>query len=96
MKLLALEHELPGATPEAFAPLLRDEARALWALVQAGTVRETWFRADQHTAVLVLECHSAEEAQSHLISLPLVKAGLITFEVIPLTSYDGFARLFAE
>jgi hypothetical protein len=29
-----------------------------------------------------------------LETLPLVKAGLITFDVIPLKAYPGFARLF--
>ncbi|MFN8379613.1 MAG: superoxide dismutase [Anaerolineae bacterium] len=97
MQLLALEHEQPGTTAFDFTlPLLRDEARTLWALVQAGIMREAWFREDQHTAVLMLECASAKEAQAHLDTLPLVAAGLITFEVLPLTPYDGFARLFEE
>jgi uncharacterized membrane protein len=93
MKFLALERERPGI-PAAFAPLLKDEARALWSLVQAGIVRESWFHASQHTAVLMLECSSVEDAQAHLAGLPLVAAGLIRFEVIPLAPYDGFARLF--
>ena len=36
------------------------------------------------------------EAQQVLASLPLVQAGLITFEVIPLVPYPGFARLFEK
>ena len=94
MKFLALEHELPNATPEQFKPLLEPEARRLWELVQAGLVRETYFRADRHDAVLMLECEAAEQAQLALKSLPLVEAGLIMFELIPLAPYDGFARLF--
>ncbi len=31
---------------------------------QAGTVRATYFRADRHTAVLVLECAGADEARA--------------------------------
>jgi hypothetical protein len=30
-----------------------------------------------------------------LTPLPLVQAGLIDFDLIPLVAYDGFARLFA-
>lgn len=37
-----------------------------------------------------------EEAHQVLDSLPLVKAGLITFDIIRLTPYTGFARLFAN
>jgi hypothetical protein len=36
MKILALEHELPGATPEQFQQYARDEAARVWALVQQG------------------------------------------------------------
>ncbi|HYO88834.1 MAG TPA: hypothetical protein VER79_09305 [Candidatus Limnocylindrales bacterium] len=94
MQLLALERELPTPSAEDFALLLLEEARVLWMLVQAGIVREAWFRADQHTAVLMLECASVEAAQTQLARLPLVQAGMIAFDILTLTPYDGFARLF--
>jgi muconolactone delta-isomerase len=94
MKFLALERELPNATAESFKPLLKDEARGVWELQQSGTLREIFFNADQHTAVLILECSDREMAQHVLATLPLVQAGLINFDVIPLVPYDGFARLF--
>lgn len=95
MKILALEHESPGAAAAQFAPHLRAEAQRAWELHQAGIIRELHFRADRMEAVLVLECDSLEEAQAALDSLPLVQAGLIAFELIPLRPYPGFARLFA-
>ena len=95
MRLLALERELPGATTEAFRPLLKDEARDVWELQQSGALREIYFNADQHTAVLVLECSDREAARQLVERLPLVQAGLITFDLIPLVPYDGYARLFA-
>jgi muconolactone delta-isomerase len=96
MKFLALERELPGATAGQFQPLLRDEARRVWELQQSGALREIYFHADEHTAVIMLECVDAEEARSLLSTLPLVQAGLIDFEIVPLAPYDGFARLFPE
>ena len=33
---------------------------------------------------------------SILATLPLVQEGLITFELIPLAPYPGFARLFEQ
>lgn len=57
-------------------------------------MREIYFRDDQPTAVLVLECAAVAEAIDVLKTLPLVEAGLITFDVIPLRPYPGFARLF--
>lgn len=94
MKILALERELPGATAEHVQPLLKDEARRVWELQQSGTLREIYFNADQHTAVLVLECSNVEETHRLLATLPLVQTGLITFDLIPLIPYDGFAHLF--
>ena len=96
MKILALEKELPGASAEAFQPLLKNEARNIWELQQSGKLREIYFHAEQHSAVLVLECSSVQEARQLLSNLPLVATGLIEFEIIPLAAYDGFERLFAE
>ena len=94
MKILALERELPGHADEEYRPHLRDEAARVWELYQAGLVREMYFHQEQHTAVLVLECADAAEARRLLDSLPLVQAGLIIFDLLPLVPYDGFARLF--
>lgn len=94
MKILALEHALSDAPPTAFQPHLKAEAARAWELYQSGVLREMYFRADQHTAVLMLECADLTAARALLDSLPLVKAGLITFDLIPLAPYPGFARLF--
>ena len=95
MRIIALEHEVPGATSEAFQQYAQDEARKAWDLHQSGLIRELYFRADESSAVLVLECASIEEASKILAELPFVREGLITFELIPLRAYPGFARLFA-
>lgn len=94
MRVLALEREIPGTPAEAFAPLLREEAARLWELQQAGVVRDASFRADRDEAVLLLECADLAEARAALGTLPLVRAGLIEFELIPLRAYTGYARLF--
>jgi hypothetical protein len=94
MRILALEIETPGLSSDAFAPHLEAEARALWALYQSGIVRESYFREDRHTAVLVLECESVTHAQQLLSALPLVERRLIHFELIPLKPYTGYSRLF--
>ncbi len=94
MKILALEKETPGADPEQFSHYLKPEARCVWQLYQSGCLREIYFRQERSAAVLVLECTSVAEAHQILQGLPLVAAGLISFEVIPLAPYPGFARLF--
>ena len=74
--------------------LLRAEAASLWELHQAGVVRQMFFRADRHEAVLLLEVTGPEAAKGALGELPLVRSGLIDFEIVPLRAYPGFARLF--
>jgi hypothetical protein len=96
MKILALERELPGADEDQFRPLLEVEARRVWELQQTGVLREVYFAAETHTAVLVLECADADQSRHLLDTLPLVQAGLIAFDIFPLLPYDGFARLFGE
>ena len=97
MKFLAIEQERPEVTAADFtAELKKVEAAKAWELYQAGFIRELYFRQDYPAAVLILECVDAAEAQRILNRLPLVEAGLITFDLIPLIPYPGFARLFAN
>ena len=96
MKFLALEREKPGLQASDFAPYLQDEARHAWEYYTAGVIRELYFNADEHTAVLILECADRDEARRILDSLPLVSAGLISFDLIPLAAYTGFSRLFGS
>jgi muconolactone delta-isomerase len=94
MKILAIEKEVPGVTADAFKPYLKEEASRVWDLYQAGVFRELYFRQDEPSAVLILECADVEEADQALGTLPLVREGLIAFDVIPLAPYPGFSRLF--
>ena len=96
MKILAIEHELPGAVTEGFHRFAQEEARRAWDWLQAGLIRELYFRSDRDEAVLVLECVSVEDAERILRELPFVREGLIDFELIPLKAYPGFERLFAR
>lgn len=96
MKILAIEKEVPDVTDMDFRPHLKDEAARVWELYQAGIFREVYFRQDQPNAVLVLECADVREAGEVLNTLPLVKEGLITFDIIPLAPYPGFSRLFED
>jgi muconolactone delta-isomerase len=97
MKMLAIEKEISGVTAEKFTSHLKKaEAARVWELYQAGVFRELYFRQDRSDAVLVLECSDVAEANQVLNTLPLVREGLIAFDIIPLTPYPGFSRLFAQ
>ncbi len=97
MKILALEKDLSGVAESQFTDqLLKAEAKRVWQLHQSGVIRELYFRADRHAAVLMLECASPDEARSVLSTLPLIQHKLIDFDIIPLAAYPGFARLFEQ
>jgi len=85
MRILAIETTVENVSSTRFTrEIAAAEARRAWDLHQAGTIREFYFRADSPAAVLVLECVDVAEAQTALTSLPMVAAGLISFEAVPL------------
>jgi muconolactone delta-isomerase len=97
MKIIAIEKEIPGVKDEQFTPeILKKEAQHAWELYQSGSIRELYFRQGRQEAILILECKDVNDARRVLSSLPLMKAKLIDFELIPLAAYPGFSRLFAE
>ena len=94
MKIIALEKELPHAQAKDFTKYAKDEAKKAWEFQQDGFIREIYFRADENSAVLILEANSVDQANQKLQQLPFVENKLIEFELIPLKAYPGFARLF--
>jgi hypothetical protein len=96
MKILAIEKYIPGLTDEDFTPHVKAEAIRAWELYQSGTFREIYFRQDEEISVIILECENVDEANEVLNTLPLVKAGLSKYEIIPLVPYPDFSLLFAD
>ena len=94
MKILALEEDLSSTANADSDALLLAETRAVWELVQAGTIREIYFREGPTQAVIILEAGSTQQAEEILARLPLVAAGRTRFNVIGLRPSPGFARLF--
>lgn len=96
MKILAIEKDAEGTTEEDFQPHMKAEALRARELCQSGVFREMYFaKRDGIIAVTMMECDSVDKAKKALGTLPLVKAGLISLELMTLMPYPGFARLFA-
>jgi hypothetical protein len=95
MKIIAIEKELPGVSNDDYKPWLEPEARKAWELHQQGLIRELYF-TDDHCAVLVLEARDKAHAREIIDQLPLVQQKLIDFDLLALTAYPGFARLFKD
>jgi len=96
MKVLALGRDLVAQDDPRFAELRPAEARTVWELYQRDVLREVYYRADRANGVLVFEVQDVVAARAAVDSLPLVAAGLIDFDLVPLKPYPGFARLFRE
>jgi len=92
MKLLAIEKETVPVNWDEESEVLVEESYRVYHLFQQGIIRDIYF-TDTENAVIILECVSKEAAQNVLATLPLVKAGLIGFEVMELRPYTGFDRI---
>ena len=97
MKVLAVGHAQSGVGWEHIAPYVGEEARHVWELYESDRVREFYLRADyQPGVVLIFECDDATEAERLVAELPIVGAGLLEFEVVPLRPYAGLRQLFGN
>ncbi|EPT7107104.1 hypothetical protein [Klebsiella michiganensis] len=95
MRILCLDMPNPGATPEKYAPHLTAEALHAWGLYKSGFIRDIYFRQDRPGVAIFLECDTVEEASNVMAEFPLAKAGLLTFECIPLGSFISWESLFS-
>jgi len=95
MKILAIDHLLPGVTVEQAMVHMKAEVEQSWALTKSGIIRENYLRGDGKGAVAILECASVDEAAAIMDTFPLVKMGLIEFEFIPLEPFTVLETLFA-
>jgi hypothetical protein len=93
MKVLAISKEIPPVDWDAQEEILAEEAVVLHQLYLGDHVREFYY-TDTGEAVLVLECRSLDESREFLQQFPLVRKGLIGFNVMELHPYSGFTRLF--
>lgn len=96
MKYMAIEKELEWKDPDDKVGLLRKEAERIYQIYLSGILRECYFTREKHTAVLILECGDKSEARQVIDSLPLVKAGVIDFELWTLGPYTGLDRMFSD
>jgi len=96
MKILAIDKILPKATPKKIKEISYKEMIQAWKHYKSGFLREFYFRIDRPGAVLVLESESTIEAQKILSELPIVKEGLVEFEIIPLGYFLPIESLFSK
>lgn len=96
MRVLAMSYDNPNISWDGKEEVLRKEAEFVWRLNQRDIIRDIWFTEPNKDAVLILECDSLNQAKEIINEFPLVKDGLISFNILQIIPYDGFERLFAK
>ncbi|TND09200.1 MAG: hypothetical protein FD123_1603 [Bacteroidetes bacterium] len=96
MKIIAIDRIMPSASDERIREVVIQEAIHTWVLYSNDVIRELYFRKDRPGVVLVLECPSVGDARMLLSSFPLVKAGVIEFDIIPVGYFVPFGTLFSQ
>lgn len=77
-------------SPEEFAEQLPAEAARIREFYSRGIVRQIWLRDDLPGAAFLVEARSLPAARATVDSLPLARAGMSEFTVVPLRPYGGF------
>jgi len=94
MQHLVIFRVKPDATESKLAPLRKAEAAKVWQLTAAGVLRSIHFIPGPG-AVLQIEAKDEADARAYIDQLPMVQAGMVAVEVLPLQPFTGLAALFA-
>ncbi|MBV6625092.1 MAG: hypothetical protein KI793_19555 [Rivularia sp. (in: Bacteria)] len=96
MQFLLIARIPEDVTPEQAKPHLQAEAQKVWENYSTEVVRSIHYIADMSGAVLMCEAESLSAMQKIADEFPMVKAGVLTIEVLPLKAYTGLESLFAK
>src|SRR5271168_4503674 len=83
-KVLAIGNGTDKSTAEARPPVMPFEARDTLRLQLAGKIDQWFAKTDGSGAVFLMNVTDAAEARALLEQLPLGRAGMMTFEYIPM------------
>jgi len=92
-KILAIGHIVPGKDRTAIMP---SEVRETVKLYLAGKIDSWYVRKDQPGVVFLMNVGTVAEAHDLLEALPLGKAGIMEFELIPIGPLSPLNYLLAE
>jgi hypothetical protein len=83
-KILAIGRFTAKATPQVWKPYLLSEVRQTAQLYLAGKIDQWYVMPDQSGVVFIFGLSDAAQVKSLLANLPMGKAGLMEFQLIPL------------
>ncbi|ARV60765.1 hypothetical protein BZZ01_20985 [Nostocales cyanobacterium HT-58-2] len=96
MQVLVIARVVAGIAREKVFPLVKPEAAKVWEYVASDLVRTVHYIADHSGAVLLFEAPSVEAVNEAVAQLPMVQAGVLQYEILPLAPYTGLKELFAN
>lgn len=94
-KIIAIGTVTPGATQEAISKVLPQEVRETVQLHLDGKIEQWNVRNDRLGVVFVLNMTDVEEARTIFAKMPLDRAGLISFEFIPVGPLSPLSLLLS-
>jgi hypothetical protein len=92
-EVMAMTSLKPGVARPDVMKFVEEEVRVAVQLYLDGKIDQWYTRSDGKGAVLFLRCITVEEARAVLAALPLVKAGYIDVEYIPVGPFSGLRVL---
>lgn len=96
MQYIAIDKNIEGVTEDQLRPHLPAELAATLQLYLSDKVRNFYFRKDRPGVILLMEVAHQGEAEELLATLPLVKLGLLAFELIPVGPLEPLALLLSK
>lgn len=94
-KIIAIGTITPGSTQDGIGAVLPQEVRETVQLHLDGKIEQWNVRNDKLGVVFVLNMTSVEEAKAIFARMPLDRAGLISFEFIPVGPLSPLSLLLA-
>jgi hypothetical protein len=92
-EIMAMTRLKPGVASADVMKLAPDEVRVAVQLYLDGKIGHWYTRSDGKGVVFFLRCGTVDEARALLAGLPLVKAGYIDVEYIPVGPFSGLRFL---
>lgn len=94
--VMAMLTVTPGVTRDAIMKVMPDEVRDTVQLYLDGRITQWYSRGDANGVVFMINVTSVPAAKAITDTLPLVKAGLASFEFIPLTPLNPLRALITR
>ena len=96
MQILAISKLKEGVTPDQIGPHGADEVKHTLEAYLDGKIRNFWFQVNRPGVVFILECADEDEARKIMDELPLVVAGLMDVDLIPLQPLSPLGTLIGR